>query len=80
MSLYAGSPEKKQVIGGEGRVWEGVVQTFWLFNGHGSTEVSGAMIAYIGPATAGQLWKLWQLTWSMIAYIVHPTAAELWQL
>ena len=48
--------------GGRGRVWggegggEGVVVTCWLFNGHGSTEVTGAMTAYIGLPTAVQLW------------------------
>ena len=49
--------------GGRGRVWwgeggggEGVVVTCWLFSGHGSTEVTGAMTAYIGLPTAVQLW------------------------
>ena len=49
--------------GGRGRVWwgeggggEGVVVTCWLFSGHGSTEVTGAMRAYIGLPTAVQLW------------------------
>ena len=68
---------------GRGRVkgvGEGGVGICWLFNSHGSTEVTRAMTAYIGPATAGQLWQLWQLTWAVTAYIGHTTAAKLWQL
>ena len=58
---------------GVGGVWcgngggGGVVGTCWLFNGHGLTEITEAMTAYIGPPTAGQLWKLWQLTWALTA-------------
>ena len=50
-----------------------VVGTCWLFNGHGSTEVTGALTAYLCPGTARQLW---QLTWAVIAYIGHATAAR----
>ena len=68
--------------GGRGRVWGGggggVVGTCWLFNSHGSTEVTRAMTVYIGPETAGQLRKLWQLTWAVTAYLGHPIASELW--
>ena len=73
--------------GGEGwgRVWGGEggwggVGTFLLCNGLGSTEVTREMRTYIGPPTAGQLWKLRQLAWAVTAYIGHPPATELWQL
>ena len=66
--------ERERVGGGKGG---GVVGTCWLFNSHRSTEVTGAMTAYVGPAINGQLW---QLTWAVTAYIGHATAAELWQL
>ena len=62
--------------GGEG----GVVGTCWLFKGHGSTEVTWAMTAYIGTPKAWQLWHLWQLTLAVRAYTDYLTAAELWQL
>ena len=67
--------------GGRVRVGRGggrggwVVGTCWLFNGHGSTELTWAMTAYIGPPTAGQLWQLWQLTWAQTAYIGRDLTA-----
>ena len=67
-------------VGGGGGRGGGGVGTCWLFNGHGSTEVTWAMTSYIGPPTAGQLWQLWQLTWAGTAFLGHPTSAELWQL
>ena len=40
-------------VGGGGRGGVRGVGTCWLFKGHGSTEVTWAMTAYIGPPTAG---------------------------
>ena len=74
-----GGRGRVRVGGGEGG-GEGVVGTCWLLNGHGSTEVTWAITAYIGPSTARQLWQLWQLTWYVTAYIGYTTAEELWQL
>lgn len=68
------SKKNKRGGGGGGR---GVVGTCWLFKGHESTRITWAMIAYIDPPTAGQLWQLWQLTWAVTFYIGHSTAVEL---
>ena len=42
-------------VGVGGEEGGGLVGTCWLFNIHGSTKVSWAMTAYIGPPTAGKL-------------------------
>ncbi len=59
MQLYFGARRG----GGGGRVGGGGggggVGTCWLFKGHGSTDVTWAMTAYIGPPTAGQFSQLW---------------------
>ena len=73
-----GGGGRKSVLGGGGG--GGVKGTYWLFNGHGSNEVTRDITAYISLATAGQLWHLWQLTWAVIAHIGYAITAELWQL
>ena len=48
-----------------------------LCSGEGSIEVTTAMTAYIFPASARQLWNLWQQIWAATACIGHATASEI---